>query len=157
MVGLSTVQLATLIHECRHRRARPFTQQSLRSQSPFRGSQSAGGPATLMAELCQWMTSDQKHYVRSSFSEGAIKLGISILQTAKQPHKAVQHGRYFGIPGTAKLQKDVLERALANTKVQDLLANRPSQIWPSLKQMAAMPKGSLGSVSYTHLTLPTKA
>ena len=90
------------------------------------------------------MTSDQKHYVRSSFSEGATKLGISILQTAKQPHRIFQHGRYFGISGETKLQKDVLERALANPKVQDLLANRPSQTWPSLEQMAAMPKGSLG-------------
>ena len=97
-----------------------------------------------MAELHQWMTSKQKHYVRSSFSEGATKLGVSILQVAKQPHKAVQHGRYFGIPGTSKLQKDVLERALDNPKVQDFLANRPSQKWPSLEQMAAMPKGSLG-------------
>ena len=90
------------------------------------------------------MTLKQKHYVRSSFSKSATKLGVSILQTAKQPHKAVQHGRYFGIPGTTKLQKDVLERALDNPKVQDLLANRPSQTWPSLEQMAAMPKGSLG-------------
>lgn len=29
-------------------------------------------------------------------------------------------------------------------KVQNLLANRPSSIWPDLEQMAAMPKGSLG-------------
>ena len=97
-----------------------------------------------MPELHKAMTSKQKHYVRSSFSEGATKLGVSILQTAKQPHKAVQHARYFGIPGTSKLQKDVFERALDNPKVQDFLANRPSQTWPSLKQMAAMPKGSLG-------------
>jgi ubiquinone biosynthesis protein COQ4 len=97
-----------------------------------------------MAELPQSMTSKQEHYVRSSFSKGAAKLGISILQTAKQPHKAFQHGRYFGIPGNTKLEKDILERALATPKVQALLANRPSQIWPDLEQMAAMPQGSLG-------------
>ena len=90
------------------------------------------------------MTSKQKHYVRSAFSDGATKLGLSILQTAKQPDKIFQHGRYFGIPGDTKLQKDILERALATPKIQTLLANRPSQLWPGLEQMAAMPKGSLG-------------
>jgi ubiquinone biosynthesis protein COQ4 len=90
------------------------------------------------------MTSKQKHYVRSVFSDGATKLGLSILQTAKQPDKIFQHGRYFGIPGDTKLQKDILERALATPKIQTLLANRPSQLWPDLERMAAMPKGSLG-------------
>ena len=90
------------------------------------------------------MTSEQKHYVRSAFSDGATKLGLSILQTAKQPDKIFQHGRYFGIPGDTKLQKDILERALATPKIQTLLANRPSQPWPGFEQMAAMPKGSLG-------------
>ena len=90
------------------------------------------------------MTSAQKHYPRSSFSEGVTKLGISILQTAKQPERVFQHGRYFGIPGSTKLEKDVLERILATPKVQDLLANRPSSRWPDLEEMAAMPKGSLG-------------
>jgi len=119
-------------------------QQSLRSQSPFRGKKSGGVPATLIAELHQWMTSDQKHYVRSSFSDGATKLGISILQTAKQPERIFQHGRYLGIPGNTKLQKDCIERILATPKVQELLVNRPSLLWPDLEQMAAMPKGSLG-------------
>ena len=90
------------------------------------------------------MTSKQQHYARSAFSDGATKLGISILQTAKQPDKIFQHGRYFGIPGDTKLQKEILERALATPKIQTLLANRPSQLWPDLEQMAAMPKGSLG-------------
>ena len=90
------------------------------------------------------MTTEQKHYVRPSFSKGVTKLGISILQTAKQPERVFQHGRYFGIPGDTQLQKDVVERALATPKVQELLANRPSPIWPDLEQMAAMPKGSLG-------------
>ena len=90
------------------------------------------------------MTSKQQHYVRSAFSEGATKLGISILQTAKQPDKVLKHGRYFGIPGSTKLAKEILERALATPKIQALLANRPSPQWPDLEQMAAMPKGSLG-------------
>ena len=88
--------------------------------------------------------SDKQPYVRSSFSEGATKLGLSILQTAKQPEKVFQHGRYFGIPGNTKLQKDCMDRILDTPKVQNLLANRPSQIWPDLEQMAAMPQGSLG-------------
>lgn len=90
------------------------------------------------------MTSTQKHYVRSSFSEGVTKLGISILQTAKEPERVFQHGRYLGIPSNTNLQKDVIERILATPNVQELLANRPSTQWPDLEQMAAMPKGSLG-------------
>ena len=90
------------------------------------------------------MTSAQKHFVRSSFSKGVTKLGISILQTAKQPERVFQHGRYLGIPGSTRLQKDAIERILATPKVKELLANRPSSQWPDLEQMAAMPKGSLG-------------
>jgi len=85
-----------------------------------------------------------QHYVRSSFSKSATKLAVSILQTAKQPEKIFQHGRYFAIPGQTKLEKDCIERVLATPKVQELLANRPSPLWPDLEQMAAMPKGSLG-------------
>ena len=88
--------------------------------------------------------SEQQHYVRSSFSKGAAKLAVSILQTAKEPDKLFQHGRYFGIPGSTKLHKECMERILATPKVQILLANRPSSTWPDLEQMAAMPKGSLG-------------
>ena len=88
--------------------------------------------------------SEEQHYVRSSFSEAATKLAVSILQTAKDPDKVFQHGRYLGIPGNTKLQKDCIERILATPKVQELLANRPSPLWPDLEQMAAMPKGSLG-------------
>ena len=88
--------------------------------------------------------SEQQHYVRSSFSKGATKLGVSILQTAKQPEKVFQHGRYFGVPGNTKLQQECMQRILATPKVQNLLANRPSSLWPDLDQMSAMPKGSLG-------------
>lgn len=98
----------------------------------------------MIAELHQPMTSAQKHYVRSSFSKGVTKLGLSILQTAKEPERVFQHGRYLGIPSNTKLQKDVIERILATPNVQALLANRPSTQWPDLEQMAAMPKGSLG-------------
>ena len=88
--------------------------------------------------------SEQQNFVRSSFSKDATKLGVSILQTAKQPDKIFQHGRYFGIPGNTKLQQECMERIMDTPKVQNLLANRPSSIWPDLEQMAAMPKGSLG-------------
>ena len=87
---------------------------------------------------------EQQNFVRSSFSKDATKLGVSILQTAKQPDKIFQHGRYFGIPGNTKLQQECMERIMDTPKVQNLLANRPSWIWPSLEQMAAMPIGSLG-------------
>ena len=88
--------------------------------------------------------SEQHNFVRSSFSKDATKLGVSILQTAKQPDKIFQHGRYFGIPGNTKLQQECMERIMDAPKVQNLLANRPSSVWPDLEQMAAMPKGSLG-------------
>ena len=88
--------------------------------------------------------SEQQQFVRSSFSKDATKLGVSILQTAKQPEKIFQHGRYFGIPGTTNLSKECADRILASPKVQTLVANRPSLTWPSLEQMAAMPIGSLG-------------
>ena len=90
------------------------------------------------------MTSTPKNFVRSSFSEGVTKLGISILQTAKQPERIGKSGRYLGIPGNTQLQKDAIERILATPTVQELLANRPSPRWPDLEQMAAMPEGSLG-------------
>ena len=90
------------------------------------------------------MTTAQKHFARSSFSQGAAKLGISILQTAKPPVRVFQRGRYFAFPGQTNLETDVVERILATPKVQELLANRPSQRWPDLEEMAAMPKGSLG-------------
>ncbi|NKB73224.1 MAG: hypothetical protein GKR83_01760 [Synechococcus sp. s2_metabat2_7] len=86
----------------------------------------------------------ESQFVRSSLAEGATKLALSILQTAKDPDKAFQHGRYFGIPGTTNLSKECVERILATESVQTLLADRPSLTWPSLEQMAAMPKGSLG-------------
>ena len=82
--------------------------------------------------------------MRSTFSEAATKLAISILQTAKEPDKVFQHGQYFGIPGNSKLQQECMARILATPKVQTLLANRPSPLWPNLGQMASMPKGSLG-------------
>ena len=87
---------------------------------------------------------EQQQFVWSSFSDGATKLALSILQTAKQPDKIFQHGRYFGIPGTTNLSKECADRILASPKVQTLVANRPSLTWPSLEQMAAMPIGSLG-------------
>ena len=90
------------------------------------------------------MTSTTKNFVRSSFSEGITKLGISILQTAKQPERIERSGRYLGIAFNTKLQKEAIARILATPKAQELLADRPSSQWPDLEQMAAMPKGSLG-------------
>ena len=100
------------------------------------------------------MTSKQKHYVRSAFSDGAAKLGLSILQTAKQPDKIFQHGRYFGIPGDTKLQKDILERALATPKIQTLLANRPSELWPDLEQMPGRSRADAGQLATVPASVP---
>ena len=69
-------------------------------------------------------------------SEGATKLALSILQTAKRPDKALQHGKYFGVSGTTKLSEECIERIIDTPDVQSLLADRPSLEWPSLEQMA---------------------
>lgn len=90
------------------------------------------------------MTSTPKNFVRSSFSEGVTKLGISILQTAKQPERIEKSGRYLGIAFNTKLQKEAIARLLSTPQAQELLADRPSPQWPNHEQMAAMPKGSLG-------------
>ena len=90
------------------------------------------------------MTPTIKNFVRSSFSEGIAKLGISIRQTAKQPEGIERSGRYLGIAFNTKLQKVATARILATPKAQELLADRPSPQWPDLEQMAAMPVGSLG-------------
>ena len=86
----------------------------------------------------------EQQFVRSSFSKGVTKLALSILQTAKQPDKALQHGKYFGVSGTTKLSEECIERIIDTPNVQSLLADRPSLEWPSLEQMATMPEGSLG-------------
>ena len=88
--------------------------------------------------------SEQQQYVRSSFSKGVTKLALSILQTAKDPDKVFQHGRYFNVSASTKLHDEGVERIMAMPMVQNFLANRPSLIWPDLEQMAAMPEGSLG-------------
>ena len=90
------------------------------------------------------MTSATKNLVRSSFSEGVTKLGISILQKVKQPERIKRSGRYLGIAFNTKFQKEAIARILATPKAWDLLADRPSPNWPDLEQMAAMPDGSLG-------------
>ena len=89
------------------------------------------------------MTEQQK-FVRSSFSEGATKLALSILQTAKQPDKALQHGKYFGVSGTTKLAKECLDRIIDTPEVQAIFDDKPSLTWPSSEEMANMPEGSLG-------------
>ena len=90
------------------------------------------------------MKPDKHLDVRSSLFEGPTKLAVSILQTAREPDKVLKHGRYFGIPAGTNLQKDCFERFLNTSKVQDLLNNRPSQQWPDLEEMVAMPKAGLG-------------
>ena len=60
----------------------------------------------------------EQQFVRSSLSKGAAKLALSILQTAKRPDKALQHGKYFGVSGTTKLSEECLERIMENPNVQ---------------------------------------
>ena len=89
-------------------------------------------------------TKPQESFIRSSFSKAVTKLGLSILQTAKQPERIKSSGRYLGIAYNTNLQKEAIDRILDWPKVQELLADRPTQEWPSLEQMSVMPEGSLG-------------
>ena len=82
-------------------------------------------------------------FIRPSFSKAITKLGLSILQNAKNPERTTSR-RYLGIPTETELQKERLSSFIDRPSVQDILTDRPSTQWPSREQMAAMPKGSLG-------------
>ena len=93
----------------------------------------------------------QQSFIRQSFSESVTKLGLSILLTAKNPERIGRAGRYLGIPTQTELHKARLASFMDRPSVKEVLTNRPSTQWPSRKQMAAMPKMSLGWCVDRHL------
>ncbi|QNJ25010.1 plastoquinone biosynthesis coenzyme/ Coq4 family protein [Synechococcus sp. SYN20] len=86
---------------------------------------------------------EQQGFVRSSFSKYASKLGISILQIAKQPEKIFQHGRYFGIPGNTKLQQECMERIMDTQRFRICLPIDLHQCDQILSKWPQCPKGAL--------------
>ena len=93
----------------------------------------------------------QQSFIRQSFSESITKLGLSILQTAKNPERIKRAGRYLGIPTQTELHKERVASFMDKPSVKEILTNRPSTQWPSREQMAAMPKMSLGWCVDRHL------
>ena len=82
-------------------------------------------------------------FIRPSFSKAITKLGLSILQNAKNPERTTSR-RYLGIPTDTDLQKERLASFMDRRSVKEILSDRPSPQWPSLEEMGAMPKMSLG-------------
>ena len=93
----------------------------------------------------------QQSFIRQSFSESITKLGLSILQTAKNPERIKRAGRYLGIPTQTELHKERVASFMDKPSVKEILTNRPSTQWPSFEEMAAMPEMSLGWCVHRHL------
>jgi ubiquinone biosynthesis protein Coq4 len=81
---------------------------------------------------------------RTELKEDALKLAVSILQSAKDPENIFKHGKYFGTTLKWDLNKKAVEKFLVHPRFQPLVEERYEVPWPSLDEMSAMPKGSLG-------------
>lgn len=66
------------------------------------------------------------------------------MQTAKNPERIKRSGRYLGIPTETDLQKERVASFMDRPSVKEILTDRPSPQWPSLEEMGAMPRLSLG-------------
>ena len=81
---------------------------------------------------------------RSELRQDAFKIGISILQTAKDPDHILKHSKYIGLTYKLDLHKKYFKQLLMHPKLQPLIAERYAVPWPSLEDMSSMPSGSLG-------------
>jgi ubiquinone biosynthesis protein Coq4 len=81
---------------------------------------------------------------RTELKEDALKLAVSILQSAKDPEHIFKHSKYFGTAFKWDLNKEAVEKFLVHPRFQPLVEERYEVPWPSLDEMSAMPKGSLG-------------
>ena len=81
---------------------------------------------------------------RTEFKEDAVKLAIGILQSAKEPEHLLKHVKYLSITNKSELQQQGIKQLLAHPQLQPLIEERFAITWPSLEQMGAMPRGSLG-------------
>ena len=81
---------------------------------------------------------------RTDLREDALKLGVSILQSAKDPEHILKHNKYFGTAFKWDLQKESFERFLTHPQIQPLVSEQFAVPWPSPDDMRAMPIGSLG-------------
>ena len=81
---------------------------------------------------------------RTELKEDALKLAVSILQSAKDPDHLLKHVKYLSITNKSDLQQQGIKQLLAHPQIQPLIEERYAIPWPSLDEMSAMPKGSLG-------------
>ena len=81
---------------------------------------------------------------RAELREDALKLAVSILQSAKDPEHITKHSKYFGTAFKWDLNKESVETFLAHPRFQSLVEERYEVPWPSFDEMSAMPMGSLG-------------
>lgn len=81
---------------------------------------------------------------RTELKEDAVKLAISILQSAKDPDHLFNHIKYLSIANKSELQQRGIKHLSEHPQLQPLIAERFAIPWPSLDEMSAMPRGSLG-------------
>lgn len=81
---------------------------------------------------------------RTELRQDAFKLAVSILQTAKDPEHLLKHNKYFEITLKSDLHKKYFKKLLKHPQIQPLVEERYAVPWPTLDDMSAMPKGSLG-------------
>ncbi len=81
---------------------------------------------------------------RTELREDAMKLGLSILQSAKDPDHLLQHNKYLGTILKWDLQKKTFKKLLEHPQVKPLIEERYVGTWPSPVEMGAMPINSLG-------------
>ena len=81
---------------------------------------------------------------RTELREDALKLAVSILQSAKDPEHIRKHSKYFGTTFKWDLQKGSFEKFLSHPRIQSLVEERFAVPWPSFDEMSQMPIGSLG-------------
>ena len=61
---------------------------------------------------------------RTELREDALKLAVSILQSAKDPEHIVKHSKYFGTAFKWDLHKESVEAFLADPRIQSLVEER---------------------------------
>ena len=89
---------------------------------------------------------------RTEFKDDVLKLAVSVLQSARDPEHILKHAKYFSVPTKSELHRDCIKRLLNHPQLRPLINERYSIAWPSLAEMAAMPKGSLGFCMQQRLT-----
>ena len=89
---------------------------------------------------------------RTELKDDALKLAVSVLQSARDPEHILKHAKYFSIPTKSELHRHSMKRLLNHPQLRPLIEERFSIAWPSLAEMGAMPRGSLGFCMQKRLT-----